>query len=349
MLRTILFALILTLSSLVDFVSAQENATYHTVKAGETLFSISKSYNTSVDKVMEWNNLTSNTISVGQRLIVDPGAKAEEVAKEKKQKQAGKIHTVSSGESLYSISKKYGVSIGQIKELNDLRGNTINIGQKLVISLPDSDPVLGEDSENEVEALSYSGFKRITLEVESLQDILSTYKMEEDELQLLNPSLDLTQLIKGQTINVIESARNPRENPYLREAERDDKSFTQQIPGINSSSELEADSVSVQQSDSNPAAAKIYPVFTYAESDQGDVTTSGELLNNSSATIAHPSFAIGTPVVVKNHSTGQSAIAVVNDRLSEKAVKITQRIADELGYERIEQHQVSVRKFNPGN
>jgi len=348
MLRTVLFAFILSLGFLFNSALAQENTTYHTVKQGETLFSISKNYDTSIDKIRELNNLSSNIISVGQRLIVDAGSKAESVAEEKEKKRAGKIHTVTSGQSLYSVSKKYDVTIARIKELNNLRGNTINIGQKLVISLPDSEPVLGENNEDKVEALSYSGFKRITLKGESLQGILSEYNMEEDELQLLNPSLDLSQLIRGQTINVIKSARTPRVNPYLRKLKDDDEfTFTQRIPGIESAAEQQESGATNQKEKDRPFSAKIYPVFTYPESDEGEVTTSGELLNNNSATIAHPGFSIGMPVVIKNHQTGQSTIAVVNDRITEQAVKITRRIAEEIGYERIEQHQVSVRKFDP--
>lgn len=352
MLRTVLLALFLSLVFLFSNAFAQENTTYHTVQQGETLFSISQNYNIPVDRIKELNNLSSNNISVGQRLIVDQGNQAEAAAKEKEKKQAGKIHTVTSGESLYSISKKYDVTIAQIKELNNLRGNTINIGQKLVISLPDSEPVLGENNEDKVEALSYSGFQRITLEGQSLNEILSTYNMEKEELQLLNPSLDLTQLIRGQIINVIKSARTPRENPYRRQLHDEDEfTFSQRIPGIESAGEQQDQDTAAtgNREQERPFTAKIYPVFVYPESDQGEVTTSGELLNNNSATIAHPNFSIGTPVVIKNHQTGQSSIAVVNDRITEQAVKITRRIADEIGYERIEQHQVSVRRFDPGN
>ena len=48
----------------------------------------------------------------------------------------GSSHTVSKGETLYRISKQYGVSVQDLKDWNNLSGNIISIGQKLIVSNP---------------------------------------------------------------------------------------------------------------------------------------------------------------------------------------------------------------------
>lgn len=112
------------------------NTKYHTVVKGETLYRISKMYNISVNRIMELNGLTNSNISEGQKLVVEgtPVAKSTPVKTESKKPQAGKkVHIVQVDETLYSISKKYNVSIEQIKRLNNLTSNIIDVGQELII------------------------------------------------------------------------------------------------------------------------------------------------------------------------------------------------------------------------
>jgi LysM repeat protein len=108
----------------------------HTVKSSETLFSISRQYNVKVDDLKMWNNLSGNSISIGQKLVIkgavsntSNSAKNNEIPKEN-----GKSHTVVQSQTLYSISRMYGVSTDQIKEWNHLEYNTLEIGQVLVVS-----------------------------------------------------------------------------------------------------------------------------------------------------------------------------------------------------------------------
>ncbi|WP_050179780.1 3D domain-containing protein [Domibacillus robiginosus] len=56
--------------------AAQAAAATHTVQKGDTLYNISKRYSTSVDQVKKWNNLSSNTIKVGQKLSIGSTAAA---------------------------------------------------------------------------------------------------------------------------------------------------------------------------------------------------------------------------------------------------------------------------------
>ena len=109
----------------------------HRVAAKETLYSISKQYNVSVDDIKTWNNLKDNALSQGQELIIRWGsvAKPTDVNAIKQQSLKG-IHTVSSGETLFSVSRQFGVSVDDLKKWNGLTSNELAVGQVLFITQP---------------------------------------------------------------------------------------------------------------------------------------------------------------------------------------------------------------------
>lgn len=91
------------------------------VKKGDTLYQIAKKNNTSVAKLKKLNNLSSNTLTIGQTLLI-PSSKEEYF-----------IYIVVKGDTLYQIAKKNNTTIDEIKKLNNLTTNTLKIGQKLKI------------------------------------------------------------------------------------------------------------------------------------------------------------------------------------------------------------------------
>ncbi|MDW7695235.1 LysM peptidoglycan-binding domain-containing protein [Flammeovirgaceae bacterium SG7u.111] len=126
---------------------------YYSVKPGDSLYSISKKFNTSPEKIVSNNNLTpSQPISIGQQLVVDAGTPS--VASGSVATRGGstappsgsssgsaQYHTVQAGESLYAISKKYGTTPALIINLNQLPQNaSIYVGQKLVVTEPRPQP-----------------------------------------------------------------------------------------------------------------------------------------------------------------------------------------------------------------
>ena len=91
------------------------------VKKGDTLYQIAKKNNTSVAKLKKLNNLSSNTLTIGQTLLI-PSSEEEYF-----------IYIVVKGDTLYQIAKKNNTTIDEIKKLNNLTTNTLKIGQKLKI------------------------------------------------------------------------------------------------------------------------------------------------------------------------------------------------------------------------
>lgn len=91
------------------------------VKKGDTLYSIAKAYNTDVDTLKSLNNLSQDSLIIGQLLNVPSGLSDMNT------------YTVASGDTLYSIAKKFDISVDEIKQINNLSSNMLSIGQKLII------------------------------------------------------------------------------------------------------------------------------------------------------------------------------------------------------------------------
>ena len=92
------------------------------VKSGDSLYSIARKYSTTVDELKKINNLTSNILSINQKLII-PFMEEE----------TNNTYIVKSGDSLYSIAKRYNTTVDELKRINNLTSNLLSINQKLII------------------------------------------------------------------------------------------------------------------------------------------------------------------------------------------------------------------------
>lgn len=114
----------------------------HIVKSSETLFSISRQYHVKLDDLKKWNNLTENSLSIGQELEI----KESSLEKNSNNSKGQKIHIVKQSQTLYSISKKYAVTAAQLREWNDLDTDALDIGQTLIVSSSDENVVSASNS-----------------------------------------------------------------------------------------------------------------------------------------------------------------------------------------------------------
>lgn len=121
---------------------------YYRVRSGDVLGTIARQYGVRVSDIRSWNRIRGNLIRVGQRLSIwvlpSYNSKTKKLyTAEVKPKPAplktssitnsGKLYTVKSGDSLWSISRSNNTSIEKLKLANNLRSNTIKPGQSLVI------------------------------------------------------------------------------------------------------------------------------------------------------------------------------------------------------------------------
>lgn len=98
----------------------------HIVKPKETLYSVARLYNLSVSDLCRLNGISKKS-----ELKIDQSLKVVNLLKYTSNFNNASIHVVSKGDTLYSISKQYGVSVEQLKKRNGLSSNIISINQRL--------------------------------------------------------------------------------------------------------------------------------------------------------------------------------------------------------------------------
>lgn len=113
------------------------------VQKGDTLYKVAEQFNTTVSELKRLNNLTSDTLQIGQQLVITESTIPE---------TPSNIYTVQSGDTLYSIASAYGISVQKLKELNNLTSNNLYIGQQLLVPSTDitipEEPALPPPSQN---------------------------------------------------------------------------------------------------------------------------------------------------------------------------------------------------------
>ena len=107
----------------------------YTVKAGDNLYNIARSFGVSLDALKNINGLTSNFIQIGDVLIIpDPAKEYPDPEPEPDPDPSPeKQYTVKSGDNLYNIARKFGISLDALKQANNLTSNLIFPGQILII------------------------------------------------------------------------------------------------------------------------------------------------------------------------------------------------------------------------
>lgn len=113
----------------------RENGVTYRVRSGDVLGSIATRHGVTVSQIKSWNNLNSNLIRVGQNLAIAPGTTSKTIAATTTISSSGQTtYTVQPGDSLWIISKKHeGLTVDQLKRLNNLNDTKIKPGQTLII------------------------------------------------------------------------------------------------------------------------------------------------------------------------------------------------------------------------
>lgn len=165
----------------------------HIVKRGESLNLIASKYNVSVSDLKEWNNLKNSLVKSGQRLKIytQPDEKLYASSKKSNLKD---YYIVKRGETLSDISRKFRISIRDLKEWNNLKGDRVNVGQRLVIS-PDTDQYSKGDN------ISRKRIYHTVKSGETLITIAKKYKMSVAELKRIN-KIRTNQIRTGQRLLV---------------------------------------------------------------------------------------------------------------------------------------------------
>ena len=201
----------------------------YTVKKGDSLYSIAKKYNTTVEEIKRINNLSSNILNIGDVLELPSNNKAE-------------IYIVKKGDSLYKIANMYNTTVEKIKQINNLSNDLLSIGQELKIPNSDLDKNIDE------EFLIY-----IVKQGDSLYSIAKRYNTTINRLKQVN-GIENNIIYKGQKILIpVESNDENKDNFIAYTVKRGDslysiaRKYNISVSKIKNDNNLSSDLLSIGQ------------------------------------------------------------------------------------------------------
>ena len=177
------------------------NATSHKVERGETLASIADQYGVTIANLRDWNDLKSDNIMAGQTLVVDA-----KKAKKKTEPAAPTTHTVKAGENLSAIADKYGVTVADLRDWNDLKSDNIRVGDKLKLKSDGKTSTSSRRRDNEPAAQTHKVKKG-----ETLGQIATKYGVTVDDLRKWN-SIKGNNIAAGQDLKVYSDKKVDRKS-----------------------------------------------------------------------------------------------------------------------------------------
>jgi len=314
----------------------------HQVRAGETLFSLSRRYGVTVNDIRSWNNLSSNLLEVGQVLTIYSDGRdiSEEDITEATSEQpqapitstltstvdsvdiqnqaqnaitvqesGSAYHVVKSGDTLIQIATSNGISLEELRSLNRLQSDRLTVGQVLMVRKPRGLPSVATGT---TESSAQGRFVAHQIRRnERLNDILSRYQMTETELKTLNPDIDINNLQPGLTISVLLPPTTVFKNPYR----------------VNANTSTVATST-----DTDSASVLVEKATRYSDIDRGRSTSNGDLYNPLSYTAAHQRLPLGSVVHIQNEATGYGIFVLINDRTTDSGIKLSHAAFEKLGF-----------------
>ena len=130
--------------------SGSATSTTYTVQSGDSVWAISNKFGITMDQLIQWNNIQNNFIYPGQQLIVSNGGSSNAGANtgsntgntsgssssssSSSNTASGTKYTVKAGDSVWSVSNKYGITMAQLIQWNNIQNNFIYPGQQLTVS-----------------------------------------------------------------------------------------------------------------------------------------------------------------------------------------------------------------------
>lgn len=297
----------------------------HTVAQSQTMFSISRQYGVTVQQLLEWNNLTSPDLRIGQQIFVEaprtaapptptptpaptppsattptapqpsaptPTTPADRLALDREGPRYT-YHTVRAGETLSGIARQHNISLTELRNFNNISGDVISVGQRLVVGREVSAPrVTGLG----VESTAQGRFFTHTVQRnETLSSILRTHQMDEKDFQALNPGLTAQDMRAGLELVLLAPPTVNHANPY-------------RVRNAGAAGNSTRDTI---------------PATVYSSNMRGMVTTSGELYNPAQLTAAHPNLPLGSVVHLHNPDKNLGIFVLINDRTTDNRIRLS--------------------------
>ena len=214
---------------------------YYVVQNGDSLWKIANQYGITVDELKRLNNLTSNNLTVGQIL---------ELPNQNNSNTSGNTYTVKSGDSLWKIANQYGITVNELKTLNNLTSDNLSIGQ--VLKIPNQNNSNTSSNTYTVKA------------GDSLWKIANQYGITVNELKSLN-GLTSDNLSIGQVLKIpSQNNSNTSSNTYTVKAGDSLWNIANKygitVNELKSLNDLTSDNLSIGQTLKVPASGNTYIV-----------------------------------------------------------------------------------------
>ena len=213
---TVIFSILL--SALAGTLCAQEQVVYidgvkyrvHSVEKGETLYSLSKRYGVPIEEMVASNPALSDGLKAGQKLKIPfDGSRTEKA--EKKPKRKFNVHVVAKGETLYSISRRYAISVDALMADNgNIDPSKLSVGTKLYIRKSEIGQTDATEARQELQrhsevmsSVADGGFGyHVVHSGETASDIAQRFGTKETDLLALNGYSRASDLKEGSIIKV---------------------------------------------------------------------------------------------------------------------------------------------------
>jgi len=305
-----------------------DNRITHVVKAGESLFAISRRYGVTIAEIQQWNQLAGTALDVGRELIlyssIDHGettpppsitemeqmddAQRTSIVRDMDSATGSENYVVRSGDTLYQIARNHDMSVNELRSLNNLDNDMLRVGQRIMVRRVRTAPSIAEGAADSTPQGKFTTYR--VRSGENMQSLLTRFKMSRNELMALNPGLESSTVTAGQQLTVLLPPSRNFRNPYQRDANLEDLGTV--------------------------------PVTRYQMSDRASPTTSGELYNPNQLTAAHSNMALGNVIYVENPNNGHGVFVRVNDRQSGDGLKLSNKAYEMLRFSNVEQPMVTI-------
>ena len=193
----------------------------HIIEKGDTLYALSKKYNTPIDSILKKNNLSDpSKIKIGQKIIIP----VENSAKDDKKTKTNSdtlTHVVQKGDTLYALAKKFGIKFSDLLKLNGINEKTpLKIGQ--ILKIPTDKPQgTAQTNKQDKTSITKAGSDK---ETQSVKPSTST-KQADSKLLWPVPASKVSYLsgkitgvvidsVKGQAVKAVSSGKVVSTGPH---------------------------------------------------------------------------------------------------------------------------------------
>lgn len=304
-----------------------DDSIIHTVEGGQTLFAISREYGVTVAEIQAWNDIDGIQLREDQELTIfrteendeqqteeileepdDDSTPRESIVRNRESDSGTTYYTVRSGDTLTRIARNHDMTVDQLRDLNNLQSDVLSIGQRLTVRDVQTAPSIAESAEESTPQGKFVNYRMDS--GESVEDVMDTFMMSEEELSALNPDLEIESLRSGQRVTVLLPPSRNFNDPYKKGA------------SLENLGEIQ--------------------VSQYSDGDRANPTTSGELYNPDYLTAGHSNMPLGNVVYIENPETKQGIYVRINDRTSGNGIKLSHKAYEMLGFSSIQRASVVV-------